>query len=803
MDAGGSIAITADGTFEITMIAGAIGAASTAGVGLSRTVLVHTDTVEAYVGERVGIDTAGTAGLTVAANSSEDIIAIGAAGGAAGTAAVVGTAVVNVLNETTHAHIDQGVDVTANNGITSGQPGISVTADDDTVMVSVAGSLAAAGTAAVGAGADVGVITKRTTAFISHDVTAYAEGNIVVAANSSEDITSVAAGISASGTASVMLDASVHDLYIETRAFIGRDSTDLETSDAGLVHANGSVGVSADDETEIDKVVGVLAVGGSAGIGAAGAVTIVDKTTEAFIGPNATVIGDGNTTGITVKTGDFNFVDVTDSFDPNAAESEGVEAGDQDENADTGSMALVGEVSLPTLNDPDDESGTAKTTPDGRTASAAETAGFDGLAVTATNQDDIEVFTMSLAGGTVGIAISAGVNVINTDTAAFVGAGAEVNTDLTGANSNQSVHIAAANDFYHVAVAGTLAVGAVGVAPAADVSVLKNRTEAYVDSGATVFAANDVAVTAVASEETLMVGFGIAAGTVGIGGAVTVLTVNNITHANIGNGAQVAAGGDVLVFAADDTKANVISGALAGGLVGIGASVGVISLDKDTSAFIDDNAVVDAKGAGTGLANILSGTISGDPAVFGTTTVHGLVVQAQSSEDIFHLTIAGGVGFVGVSGTVAVTLIDSNTAAYIGSNVQINQTDGNVDAAAEQSVYVTAGNQVDILATVVGVAGGFVGVGGAVNVGSIKNDVSAYILGGGTLVSAANDVVVNALGIKNLEGYTLSGSGGFVGIAAGVSVWSIGSTIERNYDSGENSDDPLASGEDTADGDAA
>ena len=100
---------------------------------------------------------------------------------------------------------------------------------------------------------------------------------------------------------------------------------------------------------------------------------------------------------------------------------------------------------------------------------------------------------------------------------------------------------------------------------------------------------------------------------------------------------------------------------------------------------------------------------------------------------------------MGVTGTVAVTLIDSNTAAYIGSNVQVNQTDGNAGADANQSVTVAAGNEVRVLSTVVGVAGGFVGVGGAVNVGSIKNDVSAGILGGGTRVSAANDVSVAPL----------------------------------------------------------
>jgi hypothetical protein len=56
----------------------------------------------------------------------------------------------------------------------------------------------------------------------------------------------------------------------------------------------------------------------------------------------------------------------------------------------------------------------------------------------------------------------------------------------------------------------------------------------------------------------------------------------------------------------------------------------------------------------------LSGT--NDGSSFGTVPgeVHGLIIQAQSSEDVFHLAVAGGVGFVGVSGGISVTLIDSD-----------------------------------------------------------------------------------------------------------------------------------------------
>ena len=80
----------------------------------------------------------------------------------------------------------------------------------------------------------------------------------------------------------------------------------------------------------------------------------------------------------------------------------------------------------------------------------------------------------------------------------------------------------------------------------------------------------------------------------------------------------------------------------------------------------------------------------------------------------------------------------------------------------------------------VGAAGGFVGVAGGVDVGSIKNDTGAKILGGAR-VSAAKDVEVNALGIKELDGFTFSGAGGFVGLSAAVSVWSVGTPIEKNY----------------------
>jgi len=71
-----------------------------------------------------------------------------------------------------------------------------------------------------GVGADVGDYTKHTNAYIGSDVFATVSGNILVTAQSTENLISVAAGI-AGGTVGVGIDAGVHVFNLQTRAFIG------------------------------------------------------------------------------------------------------------------------------------------------------------------------------------------------------------------------------------------------------------------------------------------------------------------------------------------------------------------------------------------------------------------------------------------------------------------------------------------------------------------------------------------------------------------------------------------------------
>jgi hypothetical protein len=818
VNAGGNVAIGATGTFTARLIAGSLGFGGTAGVGAANTTLVHNDTVEAFVGNSAQVTASGSGGLSVAAMSSEDLITIAVGAAIGGDAAVLGSAVVNVLNETTRAYIGQSATITTANG------GVRVTASDATSIVGVAGSFAASGEAAVGLGADVGPITKHTVAYIGSGVTANVKGDIIVKANSTEDITSVAAGVALSTAASIGLNASVHVLTLDTRAFIGDDprdelgqpdSVDGASAGAGDVHAQGSVDVAADDQTDMNKITGVLAIGVYVGLGAAGNVAVVDKTTEAFIGAGAKVRGDGNSAGLTVETGGYSlqpFDNTASHFDAGNPAGQGIEANsDNSLNANSSTLKGQGQVNVPNLGsmDADQSGGNNLTDPSlsGKRVVAPSTAtGFHSVAVTANNRDNLRSLTIALAGGIAGIAVAADVKVVNAHTRAYVGDGAIVNQDTTGASGTQTVEVGAGDDFYHLGLAGSIGGGVVGVAPAVDVTVVGNTTEAYISSNATVNAVDDVRVEAHATDGFLLIGFGVAGGLVGVGAAVSVLSLNDKTNAYIGGNATVFAGGDVLVNATDETTLTTVTGALAGGFVGVGGAVGVMSITKDTEAWVAADAKhVDALGGGTGIGGVLDGSIDtgGDKSFTKHTEAHGVIVQAQSKENVFHLAVTAAGGFVGVSGGVSVTLISATTKAFIGNNAQVNQTNGNAGANPNQGVYVTASDEARNFTFAGAVAGGFVGVSGGVDFGELNNNTSAEINGN---VAARKDVEVNAVGIKNLRGFTFSGAGGFVGVTGAVSVWSVGMPIQRTYqdNDGNSADSSQAGGSGAqADDDAA
>ncbi len=267
------------------------------------------------------------------------------------------------------------------------------------------------------------------------------------------------------------------------------------------------------------------------------------------------------------------------------------------------------------------------------------------------------------------------------------------------------------------------------------------------------------------------------------------MTIWNLhTFADTGTGVTLIANNNVLFSATDTTKPLLITASLAGGFVGVGVAVGVASITKDTEAFIGASSIVDALAGGSGEACIYDGSTgngcSSTAPGFETGTLGGVLVESTSTENVFGLAASAGGGFVGVAGGVGVTLLHVTTDAYIGNNTKVNC---NFDCSATvsgshagQSVNVSAADNFKSLTVAGGVAGGFVGVAGGVDIGVADVSVQAY-LGVGSNVRALGNVEVNGLSLKNVQTYALSVGGGFVGGAAAVAVWSVGTEANSTY----------------------
>ncbi len=420
---------------------------------------------------------------------------------------------------------------------------------------------------------------------------------------------------------------------------------------------------------------------------------------------------------------------------------------------------------------------------------------FRGVAVTASNSDDVAAVGISAGiAGTAAVNLAGSVDVTTVHTSAHIGDSAKVNCGTTCAtnvasHADQSVRVAAANQYYELGLAATLAIaGTAGVAVPVGVRVVDLTTNAYIGTGTSVNAARDISISADAEDTILSIGVGAGGGTVGVAGTVTVTVLDTFTFACtgtptdsnqpyrcLGSGATLNAGGNILVSSADDTVLTQLTIAIAGGYVGVGAAVGVAVMNKTTEAYLGGNTTANAMANGGNLTDVYSGTDSnGDPTTHGT--FRGVVVQAATSEDVFGLAPAVGGGFVGVAGGVAVTVLDVTTKAFIGPSSQINTAPG---ANSLQSVNVSAVDRFESLTIAGGAAGGFVGVAGGVNVGFADSSVQAYLAGG--TIHAKKDVEVLALSTKDVQTYTVSVGGGLVGVAASIAVWSVGTTSTSTY----------------------
>jgi hypothetical protein len=784
VSAPGSIWLSASANLNFTPTAGAVGIPDLekgAGVGASNSTLVANNTTLAYIGSSatitaLGQDSVAPVSVSTGQNGSEapysihglsltavfhlNVLAIAAGAAGGGQFGVAGSATVNMLTDVTRAYVDQSTTINKSNTGAGKAQDINLLASDLTTITNVAGSAAVnRGFLGIGGGADVEVLNKDTEAYLAPSVTAQATEHVLINAISNENLLSIAGSIGVTGdNGGIAGAASVVNATLRTNAYIGASA---------VVGAGGNVVLAANDDSNLYVVDGTLAGNAGAGFSLSGsvAIPIISKTTQAFIDADAIVDALGTKGPSSVRTGTFtaSFVSPTSS-DP---------------------------VMPPALNPNSDAAQDMffkKFFTMIRGVVTPDTTNIQGVAVTATATDRVLTVAASLSGSsTVGIAIVGSVYLPTTTTIASISHGAKVNPGAAASGtpeSAQSVLVAAGSDYYHLGIAGSAAITLnVSANPGADVLVSTNTTIATIGFQAQVDAQRDVKVQA--SQGGSLVSFvaGLTAGGTAVTGSASVVALKDTTIAYIQPGGQVNAGGNVLVQATDNTYSSMLAGTVALNLVspvpGVGGSLGLNLIIKDTEAYVAAGAMVNAMGKNSTRLTVLDDTKAdmnaGLPA---TTTINGLAVQAYSSTGVFSIAVAGSGGlFGGLAGAVTVTIIQAKSVAYIGNGAKVNE--GLTGADPTQSVSVGAGNDASIRG-IDGVAGaGLYGdIAGGVDVGLIGNFTDAYI-DSNAHVYANGGIGVLALSNETGNSKVISvGAAAGVGLAGAVSVYAFDGNLD-------------------------
>ena len=170
-------------------------------------------------------------GVSVTANSKQVVTTvaagIGVTGGESNGVNVAASITINLLDETTGANVSHATTINSTpNAGRSAKQSINVFANNDTTVHGGGGALGISGgkTWGIGAGADGGSITTKTTAHVA-SAQANAENNVYVQAYSSETLDSYegAVELGSQGTAQIAGALSAYVLDLTTQAWIGID----------------------------------------------------------------------------------------------------------------------------------------------------------------------------------------------------------------------------------------------------------------------------------------------------------------------------------------------------------------------------------------------------------------------------------------------------------------------------------------------------------------------------------------------------------------------------------------------------
>ncbi|HWF48868.1 MAG TPA: leukotoxin LktA family filamentous adhesin, partial [Bryobacteraceae bacterium] len=713
--------------------------------------------------------------LVIASNDSSSALIVGGGVGISGDTGVGVTAVIPQFSRTTESLIANSAHVSAQgNGSPISYDGQNVTGmllDAKTTGnlqdYSVAGS--ASGEASIAGAVILNPFYASNPNSLKDDTEANI-GSSAVVNGSNNGAAGQSVSLIASDTSGIQDAAGMLAIGGDLGAGVGFDvvspSWTVNTSigSGATVNAAKNVVTASNLQNSINSY--AVSGAGSGEAAAAGAATLINETSNTTANIDGTVAAGGNVDVSAIRnTSKLNSLDGNAAVALNIGVGFGISASDITTN-DTVDASLGGAANVTALGN-----GGSINVPNGQLDSNGNpvTASFQGLSVTAMSHGSVNPIAAGGAGsGGISVDGSAPVNNLTETTQAHIDSGAAVNTNNSGANSNESVQTLATDDTNLNSIAGTLSVGLGSLAAALDFDTV-NRTVTANISGASVKAADNALIGALTEGSLQSTA---ASGSVGgFSGAGAASTVNETTNTNayIDGGSNVSANNNVAVAANRNTSLTIHDGGAAfGALDGLAASVANVNQSNTVQAYVGDSSgsttSVTALGQGSGISAPVDS--SGNPAAG---TVSGLSVTAQGTETLQMIAAGGAIGSgVGLSGSILTNSFTENTSAKIDSSASINSN--NAGAGSSQGVNLLASDTTNLTAGAgaLGGAANGVGIGVGVDAENIHKTTTAGIDNGANLKTNAA-INVDALSKETINSYTAAIGVG-VGGAAGTSA---------------------------------
>lgn len=791
--ADGSVAVTANSANQTDIYGGTVSIGGAVGLGGSAAVNVLSGITRAYLADNAVVtglgrtavlapDAAGTGtvslrGVGVIARATDDVGVITANGSGGGGVGLAATVSVTTSEALTSAYVD-GATVNGDNTGADALQTVQVKALDTTAVDVKAGGLAYGGAAGIGATLDTTILSNMTEAFVRNAPDVKARSAIAVESRSRTRVDSAVVSGAAAGTVSVAGSVGVVVIDGSNEAFV---------ADARL-RSEGDIRVVADDEvrlgvredgTRSGVLAGNASVGGVAGVGGSVVVTSVTNTTTARL-TNV----DTAARGTTLVSAD-NYTDVvTYAASGNLGGYLGAGGAVTVNGVRNTTQALVDERN----------GGTTRVNSD----AAFETASQD-VRVVAVDEARTEAKLGAVSAGLVaGVGASIDVTTIRNTTAAGLGdgvevhAGRDVRVEANGTRSADSVVAAAGGGA--IGVQGAVSVINIGAAISGEAAAEAKNTSSAVTtqiSGSKlqgVLGNSSQAARAKGASDAKTGSLSVARD------FDATVPVTAATRAAIGGGAQVSAGGDLQVTATETSDAGITAGAVAGGLASIGGAVGFANVRNDAIADVGpgarvgagDEVVISARGnlVGAGIdayagaagavglgaavayldaSNNATARIADSDAATPTRIDRAGVVTvvAETGTDIAAEAWGGAVGSVALGGSYARAQSDGATTAEVGANTLIGQ-DPN---ATVGGITVSAGSDDRTRAFARAGAAGLLFSGSGAVADAVSDPTVAARTGSNVIAGVDGGVTLSATGASSADASAIGAS-----VSAGAAI---------------------------------